>query len=122
MVRWATTAHEKRVLVRGRGAAMPMIASIFTSGSRPTASTHLAGTGRRRSYYPLPGAYGLESEDGQERRPARVIDAFREVMVLDHVGRLQLFMIDRIVGSDQGERCLVVEVLTLAAYRLMRPR
>ena len=43
-----------------------------------------------------------------------------EMVVLEHVGRLQVLVIDRIVGSHQGQRRLVVKVLSLAAHLLMR--
>jgi hypothetical protein len=70
----------------------------------------------------LPGACCLESEDGEKRRPACVRDALCKVVVPDHIGRLQLFMIDRVVLLNEGQRRLMVEVLSLATYRLMRLR
>jgi hypothetical protein len=40
--------------------------------------------------------------------------------VLEHIGRLQVLMIDHIVGAHKGKRRLVVKVLPLAAHCLMR--
>ena len=37
-----------------------------------------------------------------------------EVVILDHVGRLQIFVIDRVVLAHQLQRRLVLEVLPLA--------
>src|SRR4029450_12638338 len=63
------------------------------------------------------GACWLGAQDAQERRPPRIADALGETVVLEPVGRLQILVIDHSVGSDQGQRCLVVKLL--AAYRLM---
>src|SRR5262245_8618133 len=68
----------------------------------------------------LPGACSLESENGQKRRPACVRNRLGEVVIPDHVGDPQIFMINRIVLARQLERRLVMEVLSLAAYCLMR--
>jgi len=43
------------------------------------------------------------------------------MLIPDHVGDLQVFVIDRVVLTHQLERRLVVKVGSLAAYRLMRP-
>jgi hypothetical protein len=40
-------------------------------------------------------------------------------MVLDHIGRLQLFVIDHIVLAYKSQRRLMVKVLSLATYFLM---
>jgi hypothetical protein len=40
-------------------------------------------------------------------------------MVLDHIGRPQILMIDRVVISDERQRRLVLKVLSLATHRLM---
>jgi hypothetical protein len=48
------------------------------------------------------------------------VDALGEMVILDHVGRLQIFMIDRVIGAYQRQRRLMVEVLSLASHRLMR--
>src|SRR5262249_45628700 len=45
-----------------------------------------------------------------------------EVVILHHVADLQIFVIDRVVRAHQTERRLVVEVLALAAHRLVRLR
>ena len=54
------------------------------------ARTSLAGVGRRNHFHSLPGACSLESEDGEESRPPSIADALGEVVVPDHVGRLQV--------------------------------
>jgi hypothetical protein len=43
------------------------------------------------------------------------------VVVPDHVGRLQVFVIHHIIGAHKGKRRLMVKVLTLAAHGLVRP-
>jgi hypothetical protein len=43
------------------------------------------------------------------------------MMVPDHIGRLHVFMIDRVVRAYYLERNLVMKVLSLAAHFLMRP-
>src|SRR5262249_22502715 len=78
------------------------------------------GIGRRHSYYSPTGACCLEGEDAQELRPSRVADALSEVVVLDHIGRPQVPVIERIIRAHQLECCLVVKVLTLALHRLVR--
>jgi hypothetical protein len=42
-------------------------------------------------------------------------DAFCKVVILEHAGRLQILMIDRVVGADLGQCGLVVEVLAAGA-------
>jgi hypothetical protein len=68
---------------------------------RAAARTGLAGVGRRHGYGLLPSVCCFESKDGQERRPAYVLDRLGKVMIPDHVGRLQVLMIDDIVGLDE---------------------
>jgi hypothetical protein len=70
----------------------------------------------------LPGAYCLESEDGQERRPAHITDTLGAMVIPDHVGRLQVFVLDGVVLAHQCQRRLVVEISPLAARLLMRLR
>ncbi len=41
------------------------------------------------------------------------------MVILDHVGRLQGFMSDRVVRAHEGQRRLVVEVRSHPADRLM---
>jgi hypothetical protein len=48
------------------------------------------------------------------------LDAFGELVVLEPIGRLEVFVIDRIVLTHAHERRLVVQVLPLALYLLMR--
>src|SRR5690348_7722482 len=43
------------------------------------------------------------------------------MVVLDHVGRLQILVIDRVVVLDKSQRSLVVKVLPLALDLLMSP-
>jgi hypothetical protein len=47
------------------------------------------------------------------------LDRLGEVVVLEHVGRLQILAIDRIIFAHKSQRRLVVEVLPLAPYFLM---
>ena len=68
----------------------------------------------------FPALRSLESEDGQERAPPRIGDALGEVVVLDHVGDPQVFVIDHVVRLHQREGFLVVEVAALAGDVLMR--
>jgi hypothetical protein len=42
------------------------------------------------------------------------------MVILDHVGRLQVFVIDRVVRPNKRQRRLMVKVLSLAAHCLMR--
>jgi hypothetical protein len=86
------------------------------------ARAHLAGIGRRHSDDSAPSACCFGAEDAQERRPARIGDAFGKVVVPDHVGRLQVLMIDGVILAHQLERYLVVEVLSLSLHLLMRLR
>ena len=65
------------------------------------------------------GARCLEGKNGQKPRPACVVNALGEMMVLDHVGRLQILIIDRVIDADQSQRRLVVKILALAAHLLM---
>jgi hypothetical protein len=48
------------------------------------------------------------------------LDALGEMVILEHVGRLQVFVINCVVLTNQLERCLVMEVLPLALHFLMR--
>jgi hypothetical protein len=73
----------------------------------------LASERRMDRLHSLPSACCFEREDAQERAPPRIADALGESVVLEHVGRLQVFVIDRVSGADQGQRCVVVKVLPL---------
>ena len=75
--------------------------------------------GRRHGYDSSPGPYCLGAEDVQELRPPGIADALGEVVILDHVGRLQSLMIDRIVGTYQLKRRLMTEISPLALHFLM---
>jgi hypothetical protein len=50
------------------------------------------------------------------------LDALGEAVVPEHVGRLHVFMIDRIVVLKQDKRNSVMKVLPLALHREMRLR
>ena len=49
-------------------------------------------------------------------------DALGEMVILEHVGCLQVLVIDRVVRPHECQRRLVVEVLSLALHFLMRFR
>jgi hypothetical protein len=88
-----------------------------------TPATHLTGVGGVDWYGPATGACCLvrkDGEDGEERAPPRIANTLGEVVVPEHVGRLYVFMIDRVIGADERERRFVVEVLALPSHRLMR--
>jgi hypothetical protein len=68
---------------------------------RAAARTGLAGAGRRHGYGWLPSVCCFENKDAQERAPGSITDALGEVVIPDHVGRRQVFMIDDIVGLDE---------------------
>ena len=112
VLRGVVVAMEARSAVR---AGMPADGQALLNHNA-TARTGLAGVGRRHGYDSLPGACCLESEDAQERAPARIMDALGEMVVLEHVGRLQVLVIDHVVVAHQRERRLVVEVLSLALH------
>ena len=78
------------------------------------ATTGLRGRGRRHGDDSTPGPCCLGAEDGQALGPPRVAEARGQVVILDQVGRLHVFVRDRVVLPDQGERRLVVEVGALA--------
>src|SRR5262245_31389718 len=94
-------------------AAMPPDGQAF-SDQNAAARTPLAGERRINRCHSSTGACCLVSEDDQECAPPRVLDAFGEVMILEHVGRLHVLMIDRIVLLDERQRRLVVKVSPLA--------
>jgi hypothetical protein len=89
--------------------------------ARSTAATVLAGKGRGHGYNPTPGACCLGFEDATKRRPTSITDALGKVMVSYHVGDLQVFEVNGVVGSEQMQRGLMMEVGALALHRLMRP-
>jgi hypothetical protein len=72
-----------------------------------TARTRLAGERRIDRDHLSTGACCLVGKDAQERAPPGILDALGKVMVLEHIGRLQVLMIYHIVGADQVERRLV---------------
>ncbi len=88
--------------------------------ARPAATTVLTGVGGWHGDNPTPGACCLGFEDGPEPRPAGIADALGEAAVPQQVGDLQVFQIDRVVGAQQRQRRLVVEVGPLSPDRLVR--
>jgi hypothetical protein len=84
-----------------------------------TARASLARERRVDCLHLLPSTCCLESEDAQERTPGRITDALGKVMVPDHVGHLQVFVIDRIIGAHKRERRLVMEIRSLTTHFLM---
>ena len=68
------------------------------------------------------GACCLVGEDAQERAPSGILDALGKMVVLEHVGRLQVFVIDGVVLAHEGERRLMAKVPSLALHLLMRSR
>jgi hypothetical protein len=46
------------------------------------------------------GACCLEGENDQELGPSCIADAFGEMVVLEQIGRLQIFVIDDVVDAD----------------------
>jgi hypothetical protein len=65
------------------------------------ARADLAGGGRRHGYSSLPSVCCFESEDAQELTPPGIADALGEVMTPDHVGRLHIFVVDRVMLSNE---------------------
>src|SRR5215469_12119377 len=61
-----------------------------------TTRTSLRGERRRHAYHCLPSLYRFARQDGQETAPARVADTLGEQVVLDQVGRLHVFVVDRV--------------------------
>jgi hypothetical protein len=104
-----------------RWAFMPANGQAFLDHDT-TARAHLARERTVYRYYPLPGAFSLESKDGEKRAPPCIGDALGKVTVPDHIADLQIFVIDHIIGSHQGERRLVMKVLSLTAHQMVRFR
>ncbi len=101
-----------RALVPPNGQAFPH--------QHAAARTGLRGERRRHGYGSLPSVCCFGCEEGAELAPASITDALGEVVVLHHVGRLQVFVIDRVVLTHQRQRRLVVEVGSCPPYPLMR--
>jgi hypothetical protein len=85
-----------------------------------TARTGVRGVRRRYGDDRLPRRYRFARQEGQEPAPTRIAAALGELVVLDQVGRRQLFRLDGVVLADQRQRGLVVEVLTSPAHLLVR--
>jgi hypothetical protein len=72
-------------------------------------------------FHPSTGACRLVGEDARERRPPRILSGFGEMVMIDHVADPQILVVVRIVGSDQRQSRLLVEVPFSAAHLLVRP-
>src|SRR5262249_52409525 len=77
--------------------------------------------GRRHSYDSSPSICCFGCEDAQERTPPGILDALGKMVVPEHVGCLQVLVVDGVVGLNQSPSHLVMKVLSLAARVLMRP-
>jgi hypothetical protein len=84
-----------------------------------TARADLAGVGRGHGYSSLPSICSFESEDGAELTPARVTDGLGEMVVLHHVGNLQVFVVYRIVALHQGARGFMLMIEPLPSHLQM---
>jgi hypothetical protein len=62
----------------------------------------------------------LEDEDAQALTPARINNTLGEMARPDHVGRLQVLVIDYGIGAHQRRCPLVMEARSLAAHALTR--
>jgi hypothetical protein len=87
---------------------------------RTAARTDLRGERGRHGDNCLPSLCRFERQDAQESSPPSVRDGLCQVRALEHVGRLQVFMIDSVILPHQSARRLVVEVLAHPATRRTR--
>ena len=86
-------------------------------GDHTTAArTDLAGERRVDRYHSPTGAHCLVGEDAQELAPASILDGLGKVVILEHVGRLQVFVIDGVVLLDKYQRGLLVEISALTLH------
>src|SRR5262249_18761319 len=85
-----------------------------------TAAAVLAGVLRGDRDDPTPGAGCRGFQDGAERRPAGIAAALGEVAVPHQSGDPQIFERDAVVGAQQTQRRLLVEVAPLPLDRLVR--
>src|SRR5215469_16623328 len=95
-------AMQTRPTVRAR---MPADGEPFVH-EHTAARTRLAGERRRHRYDCLSSLSRFERQDAQEGAPPSVRNGLRQVVIPQHVGRLQVFVIDRVVLLDQGKRRL----------------
>jgi hypothetical protein len=84
------------------------------------ARADLARVGRVHRYDPPTGACCLEGEDAQKLRPSGVLNGLGQMMVLEHVGDLQILMIDCIETPHQMQRGFLLEILPLTPHLEMR--
>ncbi len=70
--------------------------------------------------HPTPGAHCRGFEDAAERGPAGIADALGEAAIPPPIGDPQIFEGDGVVGAQQGQRGLVVEVAPLPREVLVR--
>src|SRR5258706_11153817 len=100
------------------------VADMDTNGERffhpfATPAAILRGERRRNRHHSTPGPCCLGFEDGTECGPPSIADALGELMIPDHVADLQIFQIDRVGGSQQCNRRLMMKVCPLAPHMLM---
>jgi hypothetical protein len=72
-----------------------------------------------RLHFPT-GVCRLVAQDAQEGPPACICDALGEVVILNHVADLQVFVIHGVVLAHERERRLLMKVLPLSPDFLMR--
>ena len=82
----------------------------------PAAATGLRGVRRIDGDDPATGACCLVRQDGEEGAPPRVTNGLCQMMILHHIGRLEVLVIDRVVLTNERQRCLVVKVRSLASH------
>jgi hypothetical protein len=82
--------------------------------------TGLAGARRRHGDDGLASCCRCARPDGQKRPPPGIADTRGEVLVLEQVGRLQVFMGDGVALTDQRQCRLVVEVQSSPTHLRVR--
>jgi len=104
VLRCVMVPMEARAALRAR---MPADRQALVD-NHPTATTGLRSVrGIDGNDFPT-GACCLEGKKGQECCPPYVLDRFSKMMVLDRIGCLEIFVIDRVIGSYERERRLLV--------------
>ena len=93
---------------------------LCTSTPQPEQAWLVYAGGTATTVFPAAAACcRFARQDAQERTPARIADALGQVIVLDHVGRLQVFVIDRVVLPEQLQGEFVMEILPLSSAILV---
>src|SRR5690242_8968338 len=67
----------------------------------------------------FPSIRSFENKDGAELAPARIMDAFGKMLILDQVSNLQGFKIDGVVALQERKGSLMVKVPALPSHLLM---